>query len=287
MKIGYACINLSIPCTSSSTFRIKSFSKEKFLEKTENNIDCLFKIIKWNVENNINFFRISSGIAPFADHPICKINWQKIFKKDFEEIGKFIRKHKMRISMHPDHFTILNSPKKDVVRKSIKTLEYHADIMDLLGLDSTNKMQIHLGGVYSDKEKSKKRFISNYKKLSKKVKNRLVLENDDRLFSLKDCLKISKETRIPILFDVFHHSILNNGESIKEATRLASKTWRKKDGYLMVDFSSQAKNKRKGAHADYVNKKDFENFIKETKGIKKDIILEAKKKDKAVLKLRK
>jgi len=282
MKIGYACINLTLPCTSSSTFRLRNFSDERFLEIVKKNLNCLTEILYWNQDKKIKFFRISSGLIPFADHPVCKIEWQKIFQKEFAEIGRYIKKNKMRVSMHPDHFTILNSKDEKIVQKAIKTLEYHNDILDLLEVESTNKIQIHVGGVYGDKEKSKERFIENYKKLPLKIKKRLVLENDDRSFSLKDCLDISKEAGIPLVFDVFHHSLLNNGESLKKATSLASKTWKKEDGHLMIDFSSQSKEKRRGAHADYLEIEDFNSFLKETKNIKKDVMLETKNKEKTL-----
>lgn len=248
-------------------------------------MDCLRRILEWNNAHNIYFFRISSGLIPFADHPICKIKWPKIFKKDFIEIGKYIRENKMRISMHPGHFTILNSPRTSIVKKSVKSLKYHNKILDLLGLDSSHKIQIHVGGAYQDKERSKTRFIKNFQKLPAGIKQRLVLENDDRCFSLKDCLEASQLTGLPVLLDVFHHALFNNGESIKTAALSASKTWQKQDGVFMVDISSQAKNKKRGAHADYLDKKIFEKFLNKTIMIKKDIMLETKNKEKAVLKL--
>lgn len=282
MNIGYPCINLTLPCTCSSTFRLRNFSKERFLKSVKNNLACLLDILYWNESKDIKFFRISSGLIPFADHPINKVNWQSIFRKEFKEIGNFIKKNEMRVSMHPDHFTVLNSLDKKIVNKAINALAYHNDILDLLGLDSTNKIQIHVGGVYNDKEKSKKRFIENYIKLPLKIRKRLVLENDDRNFSLKDCLDISKEIGVPIVFDAFHHTLLNDKESLKEGASLASKTWEKKDGTFMVDFSTQAKNKKRGAHDDYLDKKIFNSFLKNTKGIKKDIMLETKNKEKTL-----
>lgn len=285
MKIGYACINLSLPCTCSKTFRLASFSKRKFLKAVKNNLDCLAEILKWNKSHNIYFFRISSGLIPFADHFVCKIKWQQIFKKDFITIGQYIRKNKMRVSMHPDHFTVVNSLRRKIIKKSIKSLEYHNDVLDILGLDASNKIQIHIGGVYKDKEKSKERFIKNYKKIPFRIKQRLVLENDDRSFSLKDCLEISQKTGIPVLLDLFHHALLNNGEPVKKAALSASKTWKKKDGDFMVDFSNQAENKKKGAHSDYVDKRIFRKFLQETRTIKKDVMIEAKNKEKALLKL--
>lgn len=285
MKIGYACINLTLDCSCSKTFRLASFNKSRFLAAVKNNLECLMKILEWNKAMGIYYFRISSGMIPFADHPVCKIKWQKIFKKDFQKIGGFIRQNKMRVTMHPDHFTILNSPRPEVVKKSFKTLLYHNDILDLMELDSNHKLQIHLGGVYNDREKSKTEFVKNYKKLPLKIRRRLVLENDDRCFPLKDCLDVSHMTGIPVVLDVFHHSLLNNGETVRQAMSAMIKTWKKSDGAPMIDFSSQDKIKKKGAHSYYVDKKSFQKFLSDTSNVDKDIILEAKGKDEALTRL--
>lgn len=286
MKIGYACINNSVGCSTNRTFRLASYSEELLKEKIRSNLDCLKKILKYNVQNGIFFFRISSDIIPFASHEICKFNWQKEFKQDFKEMGDFIIKNNMRISMHPDQFVLINALNKDIVRRSIRELDYHCDVLDLMGLDSTAKVQIHVGGVYGDKEKSIKRFIENYKKLPKKIKKRLAVENDDRSYSLSDCLKINKATGIPIIFDNLHHECLSNGEKMSEAIKIASKTWKKKDGVLMCDYSSQSPGERKGKHIKSINLKLFKKYLKEVKksGVDPDIMFEIKDKEASVFK---
>lgn len=86
MKIGYPCINTSIGCTANSTFRLKNYSEENMVEKINNNLDCLEKILNYNVEKGFLFFRISSDLVPFASHPICTFNWRGYFKKRFREM---------------------------------------------------------------------------------------------------------------------------------------------------------------------------------------------------------
>ncbi len=283
MKIGYPCINRSLGCTANSSFRLANYSEENLIKKVKNNLKCLKKILEYNVEKNLLFFRISSDLIPFASHPICKFRWQDHFKEQFREIGKIINKNNIRISMHPDQFVLINSPKDYVVEKSIKDLIWHCEVLDLMNLDPTAKIQIHVGGVYGDIKSAKERFTERYKDLPKFIKKRLAIENDDRLFSLKDCLDISEKIDIPIIFDPFHHKCRNNGEKIIDAIKSAKKSWKKKDGILMTDYSSQNPEGRKGKHAQHINIEDFKSYIRETKDIDFDIMLEIKDKEKSAL----
>jgi len=211
---------------------------------------------------------------------VCKVDWISHFKQQFKRIGKYIKKNKIRISMHPDQFTLINSIDLKIFKRSIEELAYHCKVLDALGLDLTAKVQIHIGGVYGDKEKSMHRFIERYEKLPAFIKKRLVIENDHVSYSLKDCLEISKQIGIPVVFDVYHHECLNNKEPVKNAMQKAKKTWKKKDGKLMVDYSTGRKGK-KGSHADHIDITGFKKFIHETKSIDFDIMLEIKDKEKS------
>ena len=122
MKIGYPCINLSIGCKSDSTFRLKSYTDERLRSTIENNLDCLQRILQFNVEHDILFFRITSDLVPFASHPVCRFDWQDHFRDRFIEIGDFITRYKIRVSMHPGQYTVLNSPDISVVERSKKEL---------------------------------------------------------------------------------------------------------------------------------------------------------------------
>ncbi len=277
MRIGYPCINTSIGCTANQTFRLSNYSPQNIRAKIKSNLDCLEKIIAFNLEKQLLFFRIGSGLIPFASHSVNSINWQKEFKDDFKKIGKIIKKNKMRISMHPDQFVVLNSLSESVVENSLREIEYHISVLDLLELEYDAKVQIHLGGVYKNKEKAKESFHHNMKKLSSL--KRLVLENDDRRYSLKDCLSFSQ----PVLFDSLHHACLNNGETQREALVAAARTWKEEDGPLMVDYSSQKPNSRLGRHIESINKKDFILFLQSAQGIEMDLILEIKDKERSAL----
>lgn len=282
MKIGYPCVNTEVGCSSSRTFRLASYSEERLIDTIQENINCLKKVLDFNLKNKIFFFRITSDIVPFASHPVCTYNWKKHFESQFKEIGSFIKTHKMRVAMHPDQFILINALDKDIVKRSVKELEYHADLLDIIEADHSAKIQIHVGGVYGDKKKSMARFIKEYANLPKKIKNRLVIENDDYKYSLKDCIEIHSKTGIPIVFDTLHHDCLNNGETYKEAISKSSKTWK---DLPIVDYSTQDPEKKKGAHTQSVDLKHFKSFIEETKNFDFDIMLEIKDKQKSAIKV--
>ena len=188
--------------------------------------------------------------------------------------------------MHPDQFTLINSFKDQIFERSKKELEYHAQILDLMKLDTSAKIQIHVGGVYGDKEKSMERFVTRFKGLDNSTQRRLIIENDDKLYDLNDCLKINVAIQIPILFDVFHHKLNNTGnQTIVESFRLTAKTWsEKRDGIPMVDYSSQEPNGLPRQHSETINIDDFHQFLKQTEIFDFDVMLEIKDKEKSAIK---
>jgi UV DNA damage endonuclease len=250
VKIGYPCINTEIGCSTNKTFRLRSYSEERFINTVGENLNCLERILLYNLEKELFFFRIGSDLIPFASHPVCTINWVELFREQFERLGDFIKKHGLRISMHPDQFILLNSPHHKVVDNSIGELDYHASFFDALGADFSAKIQIHVGGVYGDKKTAMKRFIKRFEKLPDSVRRRLVIENDDRLYSIEDCKRIHEEVGIPIIFDYFHHECLGDGRPPVEILEVVDKTWKRSDGVPIVDYSSQAPGEKKGKHAE-------------------------------------
>lgn len=287
IRIGYPCINRTIGCTANHTFRLASYSKERLRQAVSANLECLEKILKFNLENGILFFRISSDIVPFASHPVCDFDWRGVFAGEFRKIGGLIKRSGMRVSMHPDQFVLINALDEDIVNRSVRELEYHCDVLDLMGLDAKAKVQIHVGGVYGDKRSAIERFSLRYSKLPVKVKKRLVIENDDRLYTLADCAEIHRRTKVPVIFDVFHHECLSSGESPEKALKIAAATWKKKDGPLMVDYSEQERDKRKGSHAETADVKKFKRFLAAARktALEMDIMLEIKDKERSAIKI--
>jgi UV DNA damage endonuclease len=285
VKIGYPAINNSVGCTSSRTFRLKSYSEPRLIETVKENLACLRKTLEFNVQHQLLFFRIASGIVPFASHPINTFDWQTHFRAEFEAIGKYITRNGFRISVHPDQFTLINSISEEIFERSKRELRYHAELLDALKLDVSAKIQIHVGGAYGDKPKSMAHFVHRFAELDSAVKRRLVVENDERLYDVGDCLEISSQIGIPVLFDAFHHKLNHKAEISRDFFAAINKTWNPSvDGVPMVDYSSQKPDGKVGQHTDNIDLADFEAFLKSTQPFDFDIMLEIKDKEVSALK---
>jgi UV DNA damage endonuclease len=165
----------------------------------------------------------------------------------------------------------------------VADLIYHTELLDGMGLDDTNKIQIHVGGVYGDKSAAIDRFVHQWELLPERVKARLVIENEERHFDLADTMEIHRRVGIPVLFDSFHHSIKNEGESLAEALDLAASTW-VGHGPMMLDYSSQDATKRPGAHTPTIDLDDFARFLPDVVHRDVDVMLEIKDKEQSAIK---
>ena len=284
MKIGYPCISWTIGCKGDKTFRLKSYSEQRLIDTVTNNLGCLSAMLRFNVDHNILFFRITSDLVPFASHPFCQFDWLTYFKDRLVSIGAFVRSNDIRISMHPGQYTALNSQDHGILSRSIKELSYHAVVLDALDLDASAKIQMHVGGIYGDKNKSIQRFIERYRTLDEALKRRLVIENDDRSYTVDDCMRIYRETGVPVLFDAFHHELNHSGSSGANALAEITKTWQEHDGIPMVDYSSHRSGGLKVSHTESIDSSHFECFLAATQPYDVDIMLEIKDKETSALK---
>lgn len=283
-RIGYACTPISLPYKTTRSFLLKNFNEEIFIKCVTENFNDLMNILKWNVKNEIYMFRISSDTIPFASHSINSIKWWEIFEEEFSNCGKFIKTHNIRVSMHPGQYTVLNSPNEAVVLKSIKDLEYHCKFLDSLEVDYTNKIILHVGGVYNDKEIAMKRFVENFYKLSTSLQKRLVIENDDKNYTIQEVLSICDEIKIPVVFDNLHHKLNPCSLTWNEIISLVKNTWSSKDGPVKLHYSDQDEIKKGGAHSKTIVTDNFLDYIKRIKNLNADIMLEVKDKELSAIK---
>ncbi|MGL4571164.1 MAG: UV DNA damage repair endonuclease UvsE [Clostridium sp.] len=286
MKIGYACIPLSIHNKTTRTFTIKNYTTDKLIECTKSNLQDLYEILKYNASKGILMFRISSDIVPFGSHEINNFKWNEYFKDDFKRISDLIKNNSIRISMHPGQYTVLNSNNPSTVQKSIKDLEYHALFLDSISNDLSNKIILHIGGVYNNKEDALKRFVNVYKSLSSSVKNRLVIENDERSYCIDDLLKINDSINIPIIYDNLHYYCYEGKYTspLKILNKIKD-TWKNVDGTIKVHYSQQALNKRMGSHSNTILIENFLKYYNSLEEFNIDIMAEVKDKDFSAIKL--
>lgn len=223
-------------------------------------------------------------MIPFASHPVCRFDWFTYFKDQLSLIGAFIRSNNVRISMHPGQYTLINSPDDGILTRSIRELRYHTDLLDALELNASAKIQVHIGGVYGDKDKSIRRFIERYSNLDKGIKRRLVIENDDRSYTIDDCVRIYGETGVPLLFDTFHHELNHSGSSSAGGLADITRTWQVSDGIPMVDYSHCQVGGANVNHTESIDISLFERFLTATQPYDFDIMLEIKDKETSALK---
>jgi UV DNA damage endonuclease len=286
MSIGYACLTIGVQETRFKSCIAKNVNKENLLNLISYNLQSLENIIDYNIKENLKLFRISSDLIPFGSSKLNDLRWEEIFSDKLAKIGNKIRENGIRVSMHPGQYTVINSPTIDVVCRAIDDLNYHAKVLDSLKVGIENKIVLHIGGIYNDKELAIKRFITNYGKLSDSVKQRLVIENDDKCYNIKDVLEIGKALRIPVIFDNLHNEINSyNGEkSSIEWIKKCKGTWRKQDGNQKIHYSQQNPLKKSGSHSNTIRIKEFVDFYKDLDREDIDIMLEVKDKNLSAVK---
>ncbi|TNV68471.1 UV DNA damage repair endonuclease UvsE [Trichococcus shcherbakoviae] len=286
MSIGYACLNIGTPNTNIRSVMPRNANPEKLTEVTAHNLDALEKMVDYNIANDIRLYRISSDLIPFGSSPVNTLNWPQIHKEAFERIGAKIKKSGMRVALHPGQYTVLNSSTEDVVERAITDLLYHDKILTALGTDTTNKIVLHVGGIYGDKEAALERFAKNFQSLPESVQKRLIIENDDRLYNIEDVLKLANRLQIPAVYDNLHHAINPppSGGNDQYWIAEAKNTWKETDGNQKIHYSQQATGKRPGAHTDTILLETFLQFYDQLDDPTIDIMLEVKDKNLSAIK---
>ncbi|QTQ12599.1 UV DNA damage repair endonuclease UvsE [Treponema parvum] len=285
MAIGYACLTVGVEGVNYKTCRKENADEKTLKEIISVNLTSLDRMLDYNIENGIKMMRITSDIIPFGSHPVNQVKWWEIYENELFLLGKKAKDNGIRLSMHPGQYTVLNSPGEEVVKKAAEDLLYHARFLDSLGLDQSGKMILHIGGAYGNKKEALNRFAENYKKLDERIKNRLVIENDDKIFNIEEVLDLGLALKVPVIYDNLHNATNPSGEETdKYWIEKVSKTWTAKDGRQKIHYSQQAEDKKPGSHSQTINAKIFSDFYKEVGGDKIDIMLEVKDKNLSAVK---
>ncbi len=286
MRIGYACLTVGVRNTELKKCMLRNSNIPRLIEITEHNLNSLENMIDYNIRNNIHLFRISSDLIPFASRNDFSFSWQEQFANRLEQLGERAKKNDIRLSMHPGQYTVLNSPNKDVVERAIADLNYHSSLLDSMGFGIDSKIILHVGGVYQDKKEAINRFIINYGYLNDSVKQRLVLENDDKSYNIQDVLDIGTKINIPVVFDKLHHSLNPSNRQGTDAFWIqeCKKTWKESDGCQKIHYSQQELLKKSGSHSSTIRVQEFLDFYKNIERQDIDIMLEVKDKNLSAVK---
>ena len=297
VRLGYVAISkkLGKKVTSSSTVTFTNYNKiaipEKRLEKLKlvaaSNLKDLETIIKYNIENNIHFYRITSALIPLVTHPeVGYWGHREFLKKDFEYVGKLINNSNMRVDTLPDEFNVINSINPNVVENTKINLMCQAEWFEDFKYD-LGKMVIHVGGATNGKEAGIERFINNFRIFPEEVKSKIIIENDDKTYTAQETLNLCNELHLPMVLDIHHHNCNNSDDDIYKLIPKIFQTWKNEKLPPKLHFSSPKTGEKDRKHADFINPNDFVNFLENIKTFNTDIdiMLECKEKDLALFKL--
>ena len=299
VQLGLCCMNITLrnqkPSIYSSRTMIQRTIKEKGLDELKRrillNCEDLIKMIQWNEDNGIKVFRITSDLFPHKANPDVK-DYSFDFAKDLlKQAGDLAKKYNQRITMHPGQYNVVGTPTKSAFEKTIMDLSYQASVLDLMEMGPDSVMVVHGGGIYGDKEATKKRWCKQFKELPENVQRRLVLENCEKCFSIQDCLDVAKIIKIPVVFDSHHYScykILHPDETLEEERYYIPyilETWKVRNIKPKFHVSEQGSG-RCGHHSDYIEiLPEYMLEIPEKYNINIDIMIEAKKKELSIFHL--
>lgn len=288
IRLGYACVPVTINETSSHAITYTNYKKlgksgdEKLDRVIKSNFNSLENILKYNIKNDITFFRMTSELIPLVSHPDVHYDFFDQYKENYERIGDIIKENNLRVDMHPSAYTVLNSKHEDVVNSTINILKIYQKMYEYMEIDSI--LVLHVGSKADGKKESIKRFIDNFNKLDDKVKNLIVIENDDKSFNIRNVLGLCEKINRPMVLDYHHFNVNKNNEKIEDYIEKIFNTW---NDTPKIHFSSPKDKKNKRSHHDFINSDDFINFLEKIKFINRDfdIMIEAKQKDAALFKL--
>ena len=296
IRLGYVATALkSAKITSASTVTFSTYTKqstdrdklEKLQKVAVSNVNDLHKILEYTVKNDVHFYRITSALIPLAIHPEVT-NWEfrRILKMDFEWLGNYINNNNLRVDTHPDESNVINSSKEEVIKNTIKSLQFHANLFKDINYP-LGKMVLHIGGKEGGKLAATERFFKNFNNLPKEITDMLIFENDDKSFTTKEVLNICQEIKAPMVLDVHHHNCNNGDDDLEPMLKDIFATWEGQPLPPKVHFSSPKTGEKDKKHADNLDAASFIEFIEKCipLGIDFDVLIEAKLADVAFFKL--
>lgn len=296
INLGYACINTELRkknIFTSRTLRKATFDSkglEYVKDLVAKNLKDMVKILDWNKENNVNFFRMSSEIFPFISHP--DYHYQLDFAEELlYDVGKKANENKIRLTFHPGQFNQLSSHRPEVVKNTISDLNCHNQILEKINADKQSVLVLHGGSKQGGKKEAMKRFCTHFSSLPEELRTRIVLENCEMCYSIDDLLPVCQKLRIPLVLDYHHHSINPGNTPIRKNMQNILKTWEYKSIKPKFHLSQSPPDVKESdsiikrrKHSDFITLDHFENI--DFPNISFDLMLETKSKEQSVKKIK-
>lgn len=307
VRFGYVAMSTVVKNASPSrTMTYKTFSsltdRDAAVRRLESiaaeNLHNTLRLLRHNTAHDIRVYRFSSKLIPLATHEALK-DWNPFgdLREPFAEIGDFVKRNGLRVSFHPDHFTVFSTPRPEVLRNSVRDLEYHVDMFEAMGLDGRAKNNIHVGGAYGDKPSAAERFKTQVAALPDRLKRHLTLENDDKTFNAPETLAVCEALGLPMVLDLHHQWVNNEGEDAADLWPRVLRTWTSPLAQAdspandplppKIHASSPKSERDPRGHADHVLAGPLLDFLRKIAGVtdRVDVMLEAKLKDGALFAL--
>lgn len=308
IRLGLCCINMQLrhneEIYTNRTKIMKQIEKhglEAAKNAAINNVIDLAKMILWNKNHGIEVTRVSSSLVPHSTNPLIIEKFGKegeeyasleFLRPYLEKVGHVARLEKIRLTFHPGQFCQIGSPSFSVFNSTVKDLEMHAKFFEMMKMGKESVMVVHIGGVFCDKPKTIERFKERFKMMPKNIRNRVVLENDEKCYDADEVLEICETLNVPMVFDIFHYYCYGKlhpevkQKTIDEMMPRILQTWKRKDIRPKFHLSEQADGKKIGSHSVFVKEISKELLeIPKKYGVMIDIMVEAKGKEIAIGKL--
>lgn len=296
MKIRFGYVSTAITLWDASPSKTLTFTRyqqlsdqerrSKLLELTKLNLHHTLRMLYYNLAHEIELYRLSSSLVPLATHPEVFWDFVTPFVSQWKELGEVIKKNHLRVSFHPNQFTLFTSPQDKITDNAVIDMEYHYRMFEAMGVEDSGMMNIHIGGAYGDKIETIVRFHENLKKLPPHIKRAMTLENDDKTYNAEETLLACEKEKVPFVFD-YHHHMANLCESpLEDLLPRIFQTWEHVDLNPKIHISSPKGEKEYRSHADFVDLEFLLPFLKMVKEFGQDVdfMIEAKAKDQAALK---
>ncbi|SEB13492.1 UV DNA damage endonuclease [Thalassobacillus cyri] len=296
-RLGYVAMSKTLKNASpSQTMTHTRFQtipdREAAIRKLEaiarSNLHNTLRLLKHNLAHDISFFRMSSKLVPLATHEDLR-NWRYIsaLTEELKAIGDYAKANEMRVDFHPDHFVVINTHDKEIFQRAMIVLKYHFMLLHGMGIDPTHRCVLHLGGRYQDKEQALESFIENWALVPSSLQKMIMIENDDKSFTLEDCLYVCEKLNIPLVFDLHHHLANHSDKNWVNAWSRVVNTWKSSPLPLKMHISTPKSEEKFKSHADFIDPEMFLDFVKNVSGTipQIDCMIEAKQKDEALFRL--